>query len=181
MATRVIEVRIWDQRVGAVTADPVLGCHVFAYDPRWLATGIELAPRTMSARAYHSPYAFPSLPPAFRGLPGLLADALPDAFGNALIDAWMQSKGISKEAITVLDRLAYMGRRGMGALAFRPALGTRKDSEEALEMAALVEAARGAIHGSLATDRTAEAALAQIIRVGTSAADIVHTARVTLK
>ena len=170
MSAKVIEVRIWGQRVGALAADPKLGCYVFEYAPAWLKTGIELAPRTMPSAGYRKPYVFPQLPMAtYQGLPGMIADALPDAFGNALINAWMQTKGIEKGAITALDRLAYMGKRSLGALEFHPAKGTRKDSSDALEMSSLVEAARSAVHGEFASDRMAEAALAQIIRVGTSA------------
>lgn len=170
MSPKVIEVRIWGQRVGAVAADPRLGCYVFEYAPEWLKTGLELAPRTMPCAGYRQPYAFPLLPTAtYQGLPGLLADALPDAFGNALIDAWMQSKGIEKGSITTLERLAYMGKRGLGALEFRPAKGSRMDSSAALRMSSLVAAARKAVHAELASDQLAAAALVQIIRVGTSA------------
>src|SRR3546814_8509775 len=69
---------------------------------------------------------------SFHGLPGLLADALPDAFGNALIDAWMARHGVTASAVTALDRLAYMGKRGMGALEFRPARGSHSESAEPL-------------------------------------------------
>jgi serine/threonine-protein kinase HipA len=170
MSTAAIEVRVWGQRVGALAPDPRLGCYVFEYAPAWLKTGTELAPRTMPLAHAREPFAFPALPTAtYQGLPGMVADALPDAFGNALIDAWMQSKGVEKQAITVLDRLAYMGKRGLGALEFHPATGFRKDSATALEMSSLVEAARSAVHGELGTDPMAHAALAQIIRVGTSA------------
>ncbi len=170
MSTRAIEVRIWGQRAGALAPDPQLGCHVFEYAPAWVGTGLELAPRTMPLANARTPFAFPLLPAAtYQGLPGMVADALPDFFGNALIDAWMQSKGIEKEAITVLDRLAYMGKRALGALEFHPAMGFRKDSAAALEMGSLVEAARSAVHGRLGSDSLAHAALAQIIRVGTSA------------
>jgi len=170
MSTHAIEVRIWGQRVGALAPDPRLGCHVFEYAPAWVSTGIELAPRTMPLASAREPFAFPLLPTAtYQGLPGMVADALPDFFGNALIDAWMQSKGIEKRAITVLDRLAYMGKRALGALEFHPAMGFRKDSAAALEMGSLVEAARSAVHGRLGSDSLAHAALAQIIRVGTSA------------
>jgi serine/threonine-protein kinase HipA len=99
----------------------------------------------------------------------LLADALPDDFGNALIDAWMSSNGVEKRAITTLDRLAYMGKRGMGALEFKPARGTHRESAEPLEMKNLVEAARMVIGGDLSGDVEAQAALANIIQVGTSA------------
>lgn len=170
MSTRVIEVRIWNERVGAVAADPALGCYVFEYAPGWRRTGVELAPRTLPLAGGPRLFAFPTLPLAtYFGLPGMIADALPDAFGNALIDGWMQSKGIEKQAITVLDRLAYMGKRGLGALEFHPARGFRKDSATALELNSLVRAARTAVRGELGSDPMAQAALAQIIRVGTSA------------
>ena len=95
MNTPVIEVRIWDQRVGAVAPDPRLGCYVFAYDPAWKRSGIELAPLTMPLADTSTTFAFPNLAePSYHRLPGLLADALPDDFGNALIDAWMARKGI---------------------------------------------------------------------------------------
>src|SRR3546814_16288695 len=79
---------------------------------------------------------------SFDGLHGLLADALPDALGNALIDAWMARHGVAADAVTALDRLAYIGKRGMGALEFRPARGTHSESAEPLRMKSLVEAAR---------------------------------------
>ena len=170
MNTPVIEVRIWGQRVGAVAPDPRLGCYVFAYDPAWLGSGIELAPLTMPLNDTRTTFAFPDLSePGYKRLPGMLADALPDDFGNALIDAWMSSKGVEKRAVTTLDRLAYMGKRGMGALEFKPARGAHRESVEPLEMQALVETARKVIHGDLSGDVQAQVALANIIRVGTSA------------
>ena len=99
----------------------------------------------------------------------MLADALPDAFGNALIDAWMAQHGMEKSGVTPLDRLAYMGRRGMGALEFKPARGSHKESAAPLEMKSLVEAARKLIEGDLTRDAHAHAALTNIIHVGTSA------------
>ena len=170
MSTAVIEVRLWDQRVGAVAPDPQAGCYAFEYDPTWRRQGIELAPLTMPTDAAAPVFLFPNLPRnSFHGLPGLLADALPDAFGNALIDAWMAQHGVAPDAITALDRLAYMGRRGMGALEFRPARGSHSESAEPLQMKSLVEAARQVLHGDLSDDAHAQAALANIIRVGTSA------------
>lgn len=170
MDTPVIEVRIWGKRVGAVAPDPSLGCYVFAYEPAWRRQGIELAPLTMPLDDTRQTFAFPNLSePSYKRLPGLLADALPDDFGNALIDAWMSSKGVIKSAVTTLDRLAYMGKRGMGALEFKPARGAHRESAEPLEMKNLVEAARMVIHGDLSGDVEAQAALANIIRVGTSA------------
>ena len=170
METRVIEVRIWANRVGAVAPDPRLGCYVFAYDPLWRKSGIELAPITMPLNDSRTTFAFPNLSePGYKKLPGLLADALPDDFGNTLIDAWMSRKGVEKRNVTVLDRLSYMGRRGMGALEFKPARGAHRESAEPLEMKSLVEAARMAIQGDLSGDVESQAAIANIIRVGTSA------------
>jgi serine/threonine-protein kinase HipA len=115
-------------------------------------------------------FIFSNLPEAtFQRLPGMVADALPDEFGNALIDAWMAERGVLKNETTTLDRLAYMGKRGMGALEFKPALGSHKESAAPLQMKALVEEARRSVEGDLSADRHATAALANIIRVGTSA------------
>ena len=115
-------------------------------------------------------FVFPNLPEAtFRRLPAMFADALPDDFGNALIDAWMAGNGTTKDQITTLDRLAYMGKRGMGALEFKPALGSHRESTAPLKMKELVEEARKLVEGDLSVDVHAKAALANIIRVGTSA------------
>ncbi len=169
MSTPVIEVRIWDQLVGAVAPDPALGYYVFEYDPAWRRRGIELSPLLLPTRGTTSAFVFPGIAESFKHLPGLLADALPDDFGNALIDAWMAGHGVTKQAITALDRLAYMGKRGLGALEFRPARGSSTESQRPLEMQHLVEAARQVLHGDLRGDAHAQAALANIIRVGTSA------------
>lgn len=169
MSTRVIEVRLWGRRVGAVAADPHLEAYVFEYDPAWIRGGIELAPLTMPATRPDPRFVFPSLPASFHRLPGLVADSLPDDFGNALIDAWMARRGIAPAEVTTLDRLSYMGKRAMGALEFRPAQGSHSESVKPLDMKSLVEAARTALRGDFAGDAHAQAALANIIRVGTSA------------
>lgn len=169
MSTTAIEVRIWGTRVGAVAADPRLGAYVFEYDPGWVRKKIELAPLTMPTSQRDARFVFPDLPASFNRLPGLLSDALPDDFGNALIDAWMAQRGISKSEITTLDRLSYMGKRGVGALEFRPARGSHIESAKPIEMKSLVEAARTFLQGDFSDDSHAQAALANIIRVGTSA------------
>jgi serine/threonine-protein kinase HipA len=166
----VIEVWVWGDFVGAVTLDPSIGYYVFEYDPAWKRRGQELAPLHMPLSNTQATFIFPTLPEAtyFR-LPALLADALPDDFGNALIDAWMAQRGIEKESITVLDRLAYMGKRGMGALEFKPMRGSHNESSESIEMKSLVEEARKLVEGRFDVDQEAKAALANIIKVGTSA------------
>ena len=167
---RVIEVRIWDQRVGAVALDPRLGYYAFAYEPAWRRTGVELAPLTLPLDNRSTLFVFPNLPEAtFHRMPGMLSDALPDDFGNALIDAWMAQHGVTKSEVTPLDRLAYMGKRGMGALEFKPARGAHTESAAPLEMKSLVEAARKLVEGDFSSDAPARAALANLIHVGTSA------------
>src|SRR5665213_1435978 len=169
-AVGVIEVLIWGHRVGALSADPTLGYYAFEYEPSWKRRAVELAPLTMPLSDPASIFTFPGLSElTFFRLPAMLADALPDDFGNALIDAWMATKGIDKSAVTVLDRLAYMGKRGMGALEFRPAWGSHAESVTPVEMKELVEEARRLFQGTFEVDRKAKAALANIIRVGTSA------------
>lgn len=165
-----VEIRLWSRRVGAVALDPRLGYYAFEYDPAFVRQGIEVAPLTLPLAQAGNPFIFTDLPVAtFKRLPALLADALPDDFGNALIDAWMASKGIARDAITPLDRLAYMGKRGMGALEFRPARGPNVASHTAIKLKRLVDSARLAVRGQLDSDPHAQAALAQIIQVGTSA------------
>src|SRR5579863_6222424 len=148
----VIEIRIWGRRVGAVALDPKLGYYTFEFAPAWRRTGIELAPLTMPVDERRV-FLFPNLPEAtFHRLPGMLADALPDDFGNALIDAWMAEHGVQKSSVTTLDRLAYMGKRGMGALEFKPARGSQRESVAPLKMKSLVEEARKLVSGNLAID-----------------------------
>lgn len=167
---QVIEVRMWGAKMGAVALDPTLGVYAFAYDPKWKRKGVEAAPLTMPLSDSRSVFVFPALPKdTYLGLPAMLADALPDDFGNALIDAWMATQGVDKKSITVLDRLAYMGQRGMGALEFKPARGSHKESATPIAMKELVEEARRLVQGTFAVDHESKAALANIIKVGTSA------------
>ncbi|MGA2496514.1 MAG: type II toxin-antitoxin system HipA family toxin [Tepidisphaeraceae bacterium] len=165
-----IEVRIWGRRVGAVALDPRLGYYAFEYDPEFVASGVELAPLKMPLAGAREPFIFADLPElTFKRLPAMLSDALPDDFGNGLIDAWMARQGVEKRNITALDRLAYMGKRGFGALEFKPARGSSTGSETAIKLSKLVEAARAAVRGTLGKDELARSALNQIIQVGTSA------------
>lgn len=167
----VIKAYVWGQYVGAVGLEPTLGYYVFEYDPKFVRSGIELAPLAMPLSRADAPFVFPTLPElTYKRLPAMLSDALPDDFGNNLIDAWMAERGIAKSAVTPLDRLAYMGRRGMGALEFKPAKNPRSSpSTDAIKMSRLVENARKAISGDFNTDHHSKAALSQLIQVGTSA------------
>lgn len=163
-----IEVRAWDSTVGGTALDPANGYYVFEYDPRWQRRGIELAPLQMPIA--QSTHIFPLLPePTFKKLPAMLADALPDDFGNALIDAYLAREGVQKAAITPLDRLAYMASRGMGALEFRPARGPRNVKATAVEISSLVSSSREALGGRFDGDKHTQAAIMNLIQVGTSA------------
>lgn len=164
-----VEVLAWGDSVGAVALDPKTGHCAFRYQPAFARREIELAPLQMPLSTERI-YVFPELPEAtYKRLPAMLADALPDAFGNALIDRYMAERGINAAAITPLDRLTYMGRRGMGALTFRPARGPVRQKPTALDMDELVSAARAAVHGSVEDDRQAAQSLQHIVDVGTSA------------
>lgn len=169
-AVDAVEVSAWGKRVGAVAREPTKNYYAFQYDPAWIRSGVELAPIAMPLEQADEPFLFTDLPEAtFKRLPALLADALPDDFGNALIDAWMAERGINKEKVTALDRLAYMGKRGMGALTFGPMRGPTPSKSTAIEMSSLVDAARKAVHGDFDGEDHAKTALKQIIQVGTSA------------
>jgi serine/threonine-protein kinase HipA len=164
----VVEVRAWGRLVGALTRGRSRAVYVFQYAPEWIRSGIELSPLQMPLR--RAPYAFANLAQAtFHGLPPMIADSLPDSFGNALINAWMAEQGIEASAVTPLDRLVYLGNRGMGALEYGPDWSPRSSEPSALDMSELIIAARAAVQGSLMDDESARHALQQIISVGISA------------
>ena len=179
--TTVAEVRLWGRTIGAVSLEDGSDVAAFEYDPAFRASGIEVSPIVMPLLASqatapaHRVYRFPGLARAtFHGLPGLLADSLPDRFGNALIDAWLASRGRSPGSFNAVERLCYTGRRGMGALEYEPAIGPRAERSERVHVDRLVAlasevlASRGRLEASFA-DAEKEAALADILRVGTSA------------
>jgi serine/threonine-protein kinase HipA len=164
-----LDVYLWDQCIGVLVLDPVYGYYAFAYTPEFRASGIEPSPLKMPI-APRTTYLFTDLPPeTYKRLPALLSDALPDDFGNALINQYMAEHGISASDVTALDRLAYMSRRAMGALQFKPARGPGTQKSTAIELDQLVTQARAAVHGHIDTSDHASAALRSIIDVGTSA------------
>jgi serine/threonine-protein kinase HipA len=169
----VAEVLLWGRTIGAVSLED--GAHIaaFQYDPAFLASGIELSPIIMplSRRVYQ----FPSLPQvSFHGLPGLLADSLPDKFGNALIDAWLATQGRRPESFNAIERLCYIGVRGMGALEFAPAKGpslrqsAKVQVDEWVKLASQVLTHRDSLQVSFAPGQRHDG-LKEILRVGTSA------------
>ena len=166
----VIEVRCWGTRVGAVALDPGSGFYVFEYDPNWSDTGVQLAPTTMPVGVRAKRFVFPNLAPVtYQRLPSMIADSLPDDFGNALTTAYLAHEGVRPAAITPLDRLAYLGNRGMGALEFRPLRGPRTRKSTAIHLSELVVAARRALAGDLDAESGATDAIKHLIAVGTSA------------
>ncbi|MBL8748037.1 MAG: type II toxin-antitoxin system HipA family toxin [Planctomycetes bacterium] len=166
-----VEVWLWDHFVGACALDPGLGFYVFAFDRDFAKAGIEPAPLQMPVAADERTFVFPTLPvDTYRRLPAMLADALPDDFGNALIDRWLADRGVPRESVTPLDRLAYVGRRSMGALEFRPQRGPMSRKPTAIELGELVVAARQALLGTWSDNDDVDAStLRSIMEVGTSA------------
>ena len=167
------EVKLWGRTIGAVSLEPGGRFAAFQYDPAFAASGIEVSPITMALS--DRVYLFPNLPErTFHGLPGLLADSLPDRFGNALIDAWLATQGRTPESFNAVERLCYTGARGMGALEFVPALGPKPQAAKKIEIDALAKLAseilsqRRNLSASFASDRRKNA-LNDILRVGTSA------------
>ncbi len=134
------EVHLWGRMIGAVSLDASTPAAVFQYDPAFAQSGIQVAPLTMPLRA--EPYSFPDLSSkSFRGLPGMLADSLPDKWGNELIDTWLAAQGRSAESVNAVERLCYVGERGMGALEFKPLKGPATPPTEDIRIEALVELA----------------------------------------
>ncbi|HEX7048546.1 MAG TPA: type II toxin-antitoxin system HipA family toxin [Gammaproteobacteria bacterium] len=166
------EVRLWGRTIGAVSLAEGETFASFQYDPAFAESGIQVAPLKMPLAK--APYRFPELSPtAFHGLPGMLADSLPDKFGNALIDAWLATQHRLPESFDAVERLCYIGTRGIGALEFRPTLGPAPRAAKDIHVDALVELASDILTQrndfSVSLTRDKEEALKDILRVGTSA------------
>jgi serine/threonine-protein kinase HipA len=169
----IARVQLWGRTIGAVLLAEGRDVAAFQYDADFARSGIELSPLMMplSGRVYE----FPALARnTFHGLPGLLADSLPDKFGNALIDAWLATRGRTPEGFNAVERLCYTGTRGMGALEFSPVLGPKSRRASKVEIDALVRLAgevlahRGDLQGHF-HEAGKEEALRDILSVGTSA------------
>jgi serine/threonine-protein kinase HipA len=169
----VAAVRLWGTRIGAVSIGAGAPYATFQYDPVFARSGIEIAPVQMPLRA--QPYRFPGLPQdAFSGLPGLLADSLPDRWGTALVNAWLASQGRTQSSFDVVQRLCYVGTRGAGALEFQPAHepavspGADLQVDELVRLAAEVLTQRAEFVTEL-SENPDEEAMKAILAVGSSA------------
>lgn len=169
----IAKVNLWGRTIGVVSQEEGREAAAFQYDPAFARSGIQISPVTMplSDRVYE----FPALSrDTFHGLPGLLADSLPDKFGNTLIDAWLATQGRAPESFGAIERLCYTGTRGMGALEFEPGLGPKPREAHRIEIDALVRLAsevlsnRNKLKGSFA-GAARKKALGDMLRVGTSA------------
>ena len=165
----VAEIYLWGTRIGAVVQDGIDDIPRFNYDKDFIRSGIEVSPVVMpiSERIY----SFPALSKqTFHGLPGLLADSLPDKFGTKLIERYLAERGRNLKSLTAVERLLYTGKRGMGALEFFPQKNYNTTENASVDINSLVELAsmiltdRENIHISVGED-----AMEQIINIGTSA------------
>lgn len=151
MADNVAQIELWGQAVGAV-AEQGDGRIVFEYEPSFRRSGLEISPVHLPL-SLRGPVTFAELTrvDSFAGLPGVLADALPDAFGNAVISRFFAERGRPDAAFSPIQKLLYIGRRAMGALEFAPPLSVPRTAEieDALELAQLVEEARRVIEGNV--------------------------------
>lgn len=176
----VADVLLWGRRIGAIAWDTQRETGAFEYDPEFRKSGIEVAPLTMPLG--ETIYSFPELSrDSYKGLPGLIADSLPDRFGNLLIDQWLTQQGRPLHSFSPVERICYIGTRGMGALEFQPGIRLSKGRRsQPLDVAVLVELAQRALtqketlHTHLAplpepADPEAAEAMQEIILVGTSA------------
>lgn len=164
---------MWGRTVGAVSIGDGEDVAAFEYDPAFAASGIDISPLMLplSTRVYTLPALSRK---TFHGLPGLLADSLPDKFGNALIDAWLATQGRQPQSFNAVERLCYTGARGMGALEFVPAIGPRARQATRIHIDKLVELATEILtqrsHFTASFVGTGrERVLKDILQVGTSA------------
>ncbi|HPE30243.1 MAG TPA: type II toxin-antitoxin system HipA family toxin [Parvularculaceae bacterium] len=167
-------VNLWGTPIGYVSMDEGEQFARFEYDPDFAQFGVEPAPLHMPVRPGRI-YQFPDLHPrSFHGLPGLLADSLPDKYGNRLINVWLAKTGRRADQFNAVDRLCYTGRRGMGALEYEPSLGadTAKDKlveiKDLIDLASMAFADRQTLDTKFAAGKEEEALL-EILSVGTSA------------
>ncbi|MDH5400564.1 MAG: type II toxin-antitoxin system HipA family toxin [Cyclobacteriaceae bacterium] len=176
----VAEVKIWGEFAGAVAWDEETSYATFEYDPSFLQFGWDLSPLKMPVASASRPFSFPELRKdknsgydTFKGLPGLLADALPDKYGNQLINLWLAQQGRPQDSMNPVEMLCFIGTRGMGALEFEPAVHKETKRTFSIEIDSLVTTAqkilnkREAFTTNLKKDE--QQAVLEILKIGTSA------------
>ncbi|MBP7808621.1 MAG: type II toxin-antitoxin system HipA family toxin [Bacteroidia bacterium] len=169
-------VNIWNQRVGAIAWDSDTGIGSFEYERNFLKKKLDLAPIKMPiSKAEKKVFAFPELrrTNTFSGLPGLVVDTLPDKYGNALINAWLTRQGRPTDSLNPVEKLLFIGKRGMGALEFEPVMQKTTDKATKIELSSLIEIAEQILTGrkNFKTKLlpNEEKALLDILKIGTSA------------
>ena len=171
----VASVKIWNHKVGVVLWDARQNIGVFEFDKNFPKLGLDISPIIMPIAAVdkgQKVLSFPSLnPETFKGLPGLLADSLPDKFGNQIIDAWLSQQGKNSKEFTSVDRLCYIGKRGMGALEFEPVNSITKENSNTIEIEELVKFAKEVLdeRNEFKTSTDSEKGFSDILQVGSSA------------
>jgi serine/threonine-protein kinase HipA len=145
---QVAEVKIWGKLVGAVAWDEETGYATFEYDPKFKQLGWDLSPLKMPVSDTRNQFSFPELRKdrnseydTFKGLPGLLADALPDKYGNQLINLWLAQQGRPQNSMNPVEMLCFIGNRGIGALEFELAVLKETKRSFSIEMDSLVTTA----------------------------------------
>ena len=164
------EVFLWGTRIGIIHQDPSAAYAAFEYDRDFADSGIELSPIRMPLG--RNVYEFPYLTGTpFYGMPGLVADSLPDRFGNAVIEQWLMSMGRSLSDFTAIDRLCYTGKRGMGALEYVPAITDINDIDEKINVSSMVNFASDVLSGkeSIRLNASDNLTYSQLVQAGTSA------------
>jgi len=175
-----VEVRIWEELVGAVRWDSDQQLASFEYDQEFLTKGYDLSPLKMPIINGNRIYSFPELRKSkneevatFKGLPGLLADALPDRYGNQLINLWLAQNGRSPSSMNPVEQLCFIGSRGMGALEFEPALLSTSKSAFTIELKSLVEVTQKILSNrenfEVSLQENEQKAIGEILKIGTSA------------
>ena len=172
------KVKIWDTIVGAVTWHDDDGVAYFEYDKHFEKNGWNLSPIMMPLGESHKVYSFPALRRrdqeelnAFNGLPGLLADSLPDKYGNELIDSWLASKGRQPNSMNPVEKLCFIGSRAMGALQFEPVVDLGDKGIRKISIRSLVDIASEILakRRSFATNmNSSDLAVRKILSIGSS-------------
>ena len=176
----VAEVKIWGELVGAVRWDESQQLGYFEYTPSFIQKGWDISPIKMPISQGARIYSFPELrkgrnesEDAFKGLPGLLSDALPDKYGNRLINAWLAQQGRPQHSMNPVEKLCFIGTRGMGALEFEPAHIKSGTYTFSVEMNSLVEIAKKMLNEresfSTSLNKDDEKSMLDILKIGTSA------------